>query len=286
MWYYRLDKKDCGPTSIENLRELAITGQINEKTPVVKVGLRNWKWLRDSEISEYVLSESNRSFVDESNISDDQSQSISKTTKVKLYNLNLLFIIWVLLAIIDFTVHALAVLMPKTMISQNQLKCLNGFFLLEFIFELILLYRLWSLIPFNYRRTSPGKAVGFLLIPFFSFYWNFVAFWGFSKDLNLFITKMPKGGNGAQQRKIHPQLALIYSLFTAIYSILLIIFLFIKMLIDNSQSWSTLILNGLTVKQLSLPVSFLYEINICLFFLMFLNFYLTAKNILEAEENH
>jgi len=49
---------------------------------------------------------------------------------------------------------------------------------------LILLYQLWKLIPEDIARTTPGKAVGFLFIPLFNLYWNFVAFKGLGEDMN------------------------------------------------------------------------------------------------------
>ncbi len=49
---------------------------------------------------------------------------------------------------------------------------------------LILLYKLWAALPPHYARTSPGKAIGFLFIPFFNFYWVFQAYWGWAKDHN------------------------------------------------------------------------------------------------------
>ena len=47
-----------------------------------------------------------------------------------------------------------------------------------FVFMYILLYKFWKFIPYqeSYYVTTPGKAVGFCFIPFFSFYWIFVAF--------------------------------------------------------------------------------------------------------------
>ena len=44
------------------------------------------------------------------------------------------------------------------------------------VFKCILLFRLWKLVPPEQAATTPGKAVGFLFIPFFNLYWNFVAF--------------------------------------------------------------------------------------------------------------
>jgi hypothetical protein len=52
------------------------------------------------------------------------------------------------------------------------------------IFWCMLFYQSWKLIPTSIARTTPGKAVGFLFIPFFNFYWVFVSFLGLSKDMN------------------------------------------------------------------------------------------------------
>jgi hypothetical protein len=38
----------------------------------------------------------------------------------------------------------------------------------------ILHYRCWNSLPQPFRATTPGKAVGFLFIPFFNLYWAFV----------------------------------------------------------------------------------------------------------------
>ena len=52
------------------------------------------------------------------------------------------------------------------------------------VFSCLVLHKLWSLIPADKARTTPGKAIGFLFIPLFNFYWNFVAIHGLAKALN------------------------------------------------------------------------------------------------------
>ena len=52
------------------------------------------------------------------------------------------------------------------------------------IYQFMLIYKLWSLIPRERAQTTPGKAIGFLFIPIFSLYWIFVAFHGLAKGLN------------------------------------------------------------------------------------------------------
>jgi len=58
------------------------------------------------------------------------------------------------------------------------------------VFEFMLLYQLWKLIPLDIARTTPGKAVGFSFIPVFGFYWWFVAFWGLGKDMNMTLERL------------------------------------------------------------------------------------------------
>ena len=54
---------------------------------------------------------------------------------------------------------------------------------------LVLLYKAWSAIQDGQVRTTPGKAVGFLFIPFYNFYWMFPAIWGWAQDYNGYTTR-------------------------------------------------------------------------------------------------
>ena len=62
-------------------------------------------------------------------------------------------------------------------------------FIVTTVFWCILLYRQWSLLQGHGARTTPGKAVGFLFIPFYSFYWYFVAYAGLATDTNNYLNK-------------------------------------------------------------------------------------------------
>ncbi|MGL4943765.1 MAG: hypothetical protein ACRC46_11310 [Thermoguttaceae bacterium] len=48
----------------------------------------------------------------------------------------------------------------------------------------LLVYNLWKLVPAGIARTTPNKAVGFTMIPFYSYYWVFVSVLGLCKDMN------------------------------------------------------------------------------------------------------
>ncbi len=60
-------------------------------------------------------------------------------------------------------------------------------FIYAVVMECVLLYKAWKVIQDGYARTSPGKAVGFLFIPFFQLYWIFQAYWGFARDYNAYV---------------------------------------------------------------------------------------------------
>jgi hypothetical protein len=65
-------------------------------------------------------------------------------------------------------------------ILGNFLSSLTGvlgmvvFSVMAIIYSSILHHRCWNALPERFRFTTPGKAVGFLFIPFFNFYWAFV----------------------------------------------------------------------------------------------------------------
>jgi hypothetical protein len=57
------------------------------------------------------------------------------------------------------------------------------------ILSYIVVYHMWKMIQDGFARTTPGKAIGFLFIPFFSYYWIFVAFRGLAIDYNGYINR-------------------------------------------------------------------------------------------------
>ena len=54
--------------------------------------------------------------------------------------------------------------------------------LLNLIFTAILHYKCWKAIPEGYARMTPGKAVGYLFIPFYGLYWLFPSIGGLGSD--------------------------------------------------------------------------------------------------------
>jgi len=59
--------------------------------------------------------------------------------------------------------------------------------LIATIFHLMMVYKMWDSIRDGTPRMSPGKAVGFLFIPFFNIYWLFQIYPGFATDYNRYL---------------------------------------------------------------------------------------------------
>jgi len=57
----------------------------------------------------------------------------------------------------------------------------------------VLLYKMWKVVQDGHARTTPDKAVGFLFIPFFNFYWAFVAVRGLAVDLDSYVRRHRAG---------------------------------------------------------------------------------------------
>lgn len=57
-----------------------------------------------------------------------------------------------------------------------------------FIMQLVLLYRNWKIIAnAEGLAADPGQAVGFLFIPLFNLYWQFIAHWKLSVGQEMFL---------------------------------------------------------------------------------------------------
>jgi hypothetical protein len=55
--------------------------------------------------------------------------------------------------------------------------------ILGVVFMSILHYKCWMALPQQHRFTTPGRAIGFLFIPFYNFYWAFVSWPKLSQGL-------------------------------------------------------------------------------------------------------
>jgi len=84
---------------------------------------------------------------------------------------------------------AIAGILGSVLVAVGQLPLGVVLSLYAGVVALVMWYRAWTAIQDDHARTTPGKAVGFLFIPFFNLYWIFQAFWGFAKDYNSYLSR-------------------------------------------------------------------------------------------------
>ena len=82
------------------------------------------------------------------------------------------------------------------------------------VLSLIILHRAWTaiqplrhILPSERNMPTPGKAAGFLFIPFFNLYWVFVAYYGLAKRANRLLAD-----RGSNVRPANDGLALTFAI--------------------------------------------------------------------------
>ncbi len=70
----------------------------------------------------------------------------------------------------------------------------------SFVPHYLFIYNFWNSIPKAFARTTPGKAVGFLFIPFFNLYWYFVAFFCGSEDIDRALADYARQNRNSGER--------------------------------------------------------------------------------------
>jgi len=165
MWYYIKNDQRHGPISENDVRGLVENGTITRDTLVWREGMSDWQQAGSSDLREH--------------FTDVPSFVPAVSTTPALYSTHYdpksfktLWLWYTLLAGIGCPLCFVFVGIPVA-IAGYVLLC-------------ILLYRFWAVIQDGKPRTTPGKAVGFLFIPFFNFYWAYVAWVGLSKDINAY----------------------------------------------------------------------------------------------------
>jgi hypothetical protein len=59
--------------------------------------------------------------------------------------------------------------------------------LASYVLFLRMLYKAWEMLPIDLARTTPGKAVGYLFIPFYNFYWCWNVLPGLASDYSRYL---------------------------------------------------------------------------------------------------
>jgi len=132
---------------------------------------------------------------------------------------------FLLYSYIGFTLFVVASpFFSETRIFKNLIEEVPFIAFVTYVLELVLLYKIWAIIQVGSVRTTPGRAVGFLFIPIYGFYWFFKAFVGWVNDYNKILSK-----SGLEQPRIRPVAGLV----AALAPIILLIGLFVKFETDQ-----------------------------------------------------
>lgn len=168
MWYYVRNNQRIGPVDENTIISLIQNGTILRETLVWKQGMNDWQRADVSELagkfSEVPPSPPGyrlTTYVPSSAMNYDP-ESFHKLW---------LWFTWLMICGIVFLIILIGI--PSLIAAV--------------VINYILLYRFWTLIQDGKARTSPGVAVGFCFIPFFNFYWMYVAWVGLAKDTNLYL---------------------------------------------------------------------------------------------------
>jgi len=176
-WYYSQNGVQQGPVPESTIIQYINSRTINADTMMYRNGMSNWARLADTELTLQLPQgiavplrkpqqppqprQATQMPVQQ------QYPAVPEDSEAILKKLNNYFMFfWISLA--TCVIPILGVL---GMISAIVFNCLFH-------------YTIWTQIPPSIAKTTPGKAVGFRFIPFFCFYWWFVAFWDLGKNMN------------------------------------------------------------------------------------------------------
>jgi hypothetical protein len=168
VWYYSFANQQVGPVEEEAISALVADQKIDGSTLVWTQGMAAWQPASTTALVKYLPQ---AAITPVTYPTQTPAYVVSyKTPAMEIKELNDLFMwFWICLAgsLITFGLSAIA----------------------SMVLFYIILYRNWQLIQDGYARTTPGKAVGFLFIPFFNLYWIFEAFPGLISDTNAYIQR-------------------------------------------------------------------------------------------------
>lgn len=177
MWYYSTNNQQQGPVTEDQLVKLLQNLTISPNTLVWKEGMPQWAALLQTELSHLLPAQPSTltPYPPAPTYQQTYNVQLLKPAAVRIKELQDLFTAWWILMLCGAVTAVIFIGIPAIIAAAA--------------IAYILLYRFWEVIQDGYARTTPGKAIGFLFIPFFSFYWIFEAYSGLSKDMNAYMNR-------------------------------------------------------------------------------------------------
>ena len=288
MWYYNFHQKPFGPVSKETIADALKTGLITAQTLVWREGWAEWRRLGETELGQLLASSlptaanGTMSTPPPVNYGPPGTMILPQYKKVDPVKLGKLFWWWfgLILFVIPFTVSSLFTASQPWVVG---LVCAFEIpYLAALVLQYILTYRYWQVVQDGFARTSPGKAVGFLFIPFFNYYWMYVAYHGLAIDMNGYIDRHFQANYNNNVRKTHPALSLIYMIMLWVYMLFTIIFGIVIL----SQSFTTFAspadLSGM-MQPYMIGIYISVFVQMAIMIAMFFDIHHSARSILQEE---
>jgi hypothetical protein len=187
MWFYALRNQQQGPVNEDVLKTLLQDRAIDDSTLVWKEGMAQWTPLALTELVKFIPTPTSMPtatpVVPAASAYPQQptapgyyqlyNAQLMKPAAIRIKELNDLFTAWWILLLCGAVTAFIFIGIPALIAGV--------------VLQYIMIYRFWETIQSIRPRTTPGKAVGFLFIPFFGIYWIWDAFHGLSKDMNTYM---------------------------------------------------------------------------------------------------
>ncbi|MEI6233992.1 MAG: GYF domain-containing protein [Planctomycetota bacterium] len=181
-WFYSHNNERKGPVDLETLKLLISSGSVSDTSLVWKKGMANWVVAAtiDGLVADVPPPMPQAQSRASSIAPGSQAGAPSAEDALKRPNPNLAIILLVASSGV-LAVDAFLIVIQAQIAGLLALFAVSGF-ISAIIFSAIFIYRAWLCVPESLRSTTPEKAVGFLFIPFFNFYWFFIGIRGLSAD--------------------------------------------------------------------------------------------------------
>lgn len=172
MWYYVRNNQQTGPVPAEELSALITSGTVTRETLVWTDGMKDWVPAQTTELAPQFAA---LPAVIPGALPADTGAAATPPAVAGYYEPESFRVLWLWFA------WLLGAGIPLLFILIGIIPLIAGT-----VVGYILLYRFWDIIQDGRARTTPGKAVGFCFIPFYNFYWCYVAIVGLAKDMNAY----------------------------------------------------------------------------------------------------
>lgn len=192
MWYYAIGNERKGPVSQAEIEALIAGGAITSETLVWREGMSTWLPLRATDLASvpgvipspapYVEGRTTTGGTGIRWPGPEMTCGVDGTDKMFLY-----FWLSLIPVVIGYGVLFAGIFSESLVVGV-----VGGLVALSSLVFMVVcsckfMYRCWMLVSDGKARTTPERAVGFMFIPLFNMYWQFVAHWGLTLEMNRVI---------------------------------------------------------------------------------------------------